>query len=394
MHLAWCAILSAGCAGTPRQLPTAEQLLEAARAHQAAVAAQREQLTSMVSRRLQRERTTEGAAACFDVLVLSGGGQYGAFGAGVLRGWERVVDGPFAIPQFDLVTGVSTGSLIAPFAFAGSADEIDRVEAFYREARKELAVLRGLLFFLPWRDSFFDVTGLERTLDDEIAQNELDALRKGAAEDRGLLVATTNLDLGVMRVWDLGQEVAALDDSKALVRIRRLLRGSASIPAAFPAVTLDGHLHVDGGVAESLFLPGDALANVFLAPTPCVSPLPTLRLWVIVNGKISAGIHATSTSWTSVAARSSRMATHMSMATEMRRIENFSRWLNAAGVKVEYRYLALPEDFDIPAGKSDQLFDAGLMARLADLGESLGSDPTSWRVDPPRPESLTADLPR
>lgn len=375
-------------------MPTPEQLQEAARAHREEVARQRERLTTLVTRRLQIEHGAGPATPTFDVLTLSGGGQYGAFGAGVLRGWERVADETRALPEFDLVTGVSTGSLIAPFAFAGSAGEIDRVEQFYREANKDLAILRGFFFFLPWRDSFFDVSGLERTLDEEIGAEELAGLRDGSARHRGLLVATANLDLGVMKVWDLGREVEPLDDDRALARVRKLLRASASIPAAFPAVTLDGHLHVDGGVAESLFLPSEVLAEVFLSRTPCVSPLPKLRLWVIVNGKVGAGIQATRTRWTDVATRSSRMATHLAMATQMRRIEDFSRWLKAEGVDVEYRYLALPEDFEIPAGTSGSLFDSELMKRLADLGESLGAEPNSWLRDPPRPEGLTSGLAR
>ena len=48
-------------------------------------------------------------------LAISGGGDDGAFGAGLLAGWSARGDRPV----FGLVTGVSTGALSAPFAFLG-----------------------------------------------------------------------------------------------------------------------------------------------------------------------------------------------------------------------------------------------------------------------------------
>ena len=55
-----------------------------------------------------------------DILIISGGGDWGAFGAGFLKGWQKVpAQHPLAKPEFDAVTGVSTGTLIAPFAFLG-----------------------------------------------------------------------------------------------------------------------------------------------------------------------------------------------------------------------------------------------------------------------------------
>jgi hypothetical protein len=94
-----------------------------------------------------------------DILVVSGGGDWGAFGAGFLKGWGRVPPGPMARPQFDIVTGVSTGALIAPFAFLGTDDAIERIVQLYRYPKPDWVKQRGFLYFLPNHISFAEVPG-------------------------------------------------------------------------------------------------------------------------------------------------------------------------------------------------------------------------------------------
>jgi len=104
-------------------------------------------------------------------LGLSGGGDWGAFGVGLLKGWGRVV-GPMARPEFDVVTGVSTGAVIAPFAFLGDEQSIDRIVELYRNPRKDWFQPRALLAFSTGGASFGDIPGLEkdihRTLDESM----------------------------------------------------------------------------------------------------------------------------------------------------------------------------------------------------------------------------------
>lgn len=377
-----CALLgTAACVTPSRELPTLEHLDQLAATQTDDVAAQDQRLVTRTLERIRAKRAaaSAGEPAVFDVLMLSGGGQYGAFGAGVLRGWGELEADYHLRPGFDLVTGVSTGSLISPFVFNGTEDEIRRVEKFYREVGEDLAVLRGLLFFLPWRDSFFDVAGLQRTLRREIKLAEVEALRAGHAEGRSLLVATTDLDLGTVHIWDLGYEMQQrTEDQEAVDRLRRTLRASSSIPAVFPPVELDGRLHVDGGVAEHLFLPTTLLEAVGaeLAEDEGVR----VRIWVIVNGKVKAAHHATEANWPSIAARSYQVAMRFAVASELRHAELFCHALDAGSpLQVEFRYIALPEEFEVPQLElKKNIFDSNLMGRLFDLGQELGRDPGAW----------------
>jgi Patatin-like phospholipase len=96
-----------------------------------------------------------------DILIVSGGGDWGAFGAGFLKGWLKVpAQHPLAKPEFDAVTGVSTGTLIAPFAFLGDEQSIDEIVNLYRNPGADWVKQRGILFFLPNNISFAEVPGL------------------------------------------------------------------------------------------------------------------------------------------------------------------------------------------------------------------------------------------
>ena len=124
-----------------------------------------------------------------DILIISGGGDWGAFGAGFLKGWQKVpVSHPLAKPEFDAVTGVSTGTLIAPFAFLGDEKSIDEIVNMYRNPKKDWVKQRGYLYFLPDNISFAEVPGLEREIRAHITVDMLRRITKAAADGRLLLV--------------------------------------------------------------------------------------------------------------------------------------------------------------------------------------------------------------
>ena len=169
-----------------------------------------------------------------DILIVSGGGDWGAFGAGFLKGWLKVpAQQPLAKPEFDAVTGVSTGALIAPFAFLGDERSIDEIVNLYRNPHPDWVKQRGFLYFLPDNISFAEVPGLEREMRDHITMDLVRRVAKESADGRLVAVNTTNLDDATSRVFDLGVEAQRAVNENNLDRIHSVMLASAGIPGAF-----------------------------------------------------------------------------------------------------------------------------------------------------------------
>jgi predicted acylesterase/phospholipase RssA len=190
------------------------------------------------------------------MLALSGGGSDGAFGAGILCAWTD----SGTRPEFRVVTGVSTGALIAPFAFLGSEyDEVLR--HFYTTMTdRDIFTPRGKLAGLTG-DAMTDTGPLRERIAETFTQKELDGIARGYESGRLLFVATTNMDSGRPVIWDLGA-IAASGHPSALELTRSILLASASIPVVFPPVMFDveaggqryQELHSDGGAASQVFI--------------------------------------------------------------------------------------------------------------------------------------------
>ena len=110
------------------------------------------------------QRQQQDPDCTMNFLVLSGGGEQGAFGAGFLVGWPTVPPGANALPVFDGVTGVSAGSYIAPYAYLGRPEDLKTIDEFFRNPSPDWAMTRGTYFFNPDNSSFASVGGLERSL--------------------------------------------------------------------------------------------------------------------------------------------------------------------------------------------------------------------------------------
>lgn len=321
-------------------------------------------------------------ANTYDILILSGGGDYGAFGAGFLKAWGAVNDGPLQRPRFDMVTGVSTGALIAPFAFIGDDPSYDRLVDLYSRPKPGWFRLRGLLFFLPGNESFADNSGLRADLEDIM---DADLIRRIAAcsrEDRVLAVNTTNLDVGAMHPFALGIEAEEAEVSGNRSRFVDILLASTAIPAVFPPVIIDGSLYVDGGTTSNILY-----GSNWLSPAAPLArwqqqypgePLPRLRFWVIINNQLSAGPQIVQPTWLSITRASLATTIRASTMTAMRHLYSQCQALRAAGIQAEFRYVAIPLEWTPP---NDRQFDAEVMKSLADLGMTMGADPASWRID-------------
>jgi Patatin-like phospholipase len=322
-----------------------------------------------------------------DVLIVSGGGDWGAFGAGFLKGWLKVpANHPLAKPEFDAVTGVSTGALIAPFAFLGDPQSTDEIVNLYRNPHADWVKHRGYLYFLPDNISFAEVPGLEREMRDHITMDKVRRIAKLAADGRLVAVNTTNLDDGTSRVFDLGAEAQRAVKENNLDRIHNVMLASAGIPGAFPFRMIDDELYVDGGVTGNIIYGGrigeeDSLPALWQKAYPNL-PIPKLRYWVIFNNQFRPIPVVTAPNWPSVIQRALETSTRAATATALRHLfamAEISRLKRKADVEV--RIVSIPGDWFPPV---PGVFIKETMNNLADLGEKMGADPASWSTEPPQ----------
>jgi predicted acylesterase/phospholipase RssA len=245
--------------------------------------ADRDSFVTHAKERLQRVRAAAGGGA-LNILALSGGGAGGAFGAGALVGLSLCG----TRPEFQVVTGVSAGALIAPFAFLGPAWD-GKLEEGFRGARTEhLLQTRGLGFLS--RPGYYKGEPLVELVDSFITDELVEAVAQQAAKGRLLMVATTDLDKEETVIWDMGA-IAAQGGERARVLFRDVLVASASIPGVFPPVLIHvegggtqyDEMHVDGGTTVPFFLASEVAG---MEPQEA-EELEGGRVFVLVNGQLS-----------------------------------------------------------------------------------------------------------
>jgi hypothetical protein len=381
----------AGCTTDeiPRLPRTKAELVEARTADNSQDAAIRRELIQRNITRIKAEYDEYAAGRApappvVDLLVISGGGDWGAFGAGVLKGWERV-NGELARPTFDAVTGVSTGALIAPFAFLGDDASIEKIVYLYRHPKPTWFQPRSLLGFLTGGASYADIPGLERDMRETLDELMMRRIVEGGKDGRILLVNTSNLDFGDMRAWDLVAESQRALETNNPNRVYDILLASAGVPGAFPPRVIDGELYVDGGITGNILYGGripseDGFVTIWKRSYPG-TPVPKIRYWVIFNNQLRPPPEVVKPDWKSVVPRSLVTSTRTATVNAMRHIYALADVSQLkTGAKVEVRYIAVPDDWAPPQAG---LFIKEVMNALADMGESMGADPSSWRTDPP-----------
>ena len=300
---------------------------------------------SLERAKAEYDRYTAGgrkAPPVIDILIISGGGDWGAFGAGFLKGWQKVpAQHPLAKPEFDAVTGVSTGTLIAPFAFLGDQQSIDDIVDLYRNPQEDWVKQRGFLYFLPDNISFAEVPGLEREMRKHITMDLLRRIAKAGTDGRLLAVNTTDLDSGTSRVFDLVAEAQLAADSGQVDRVHNIMLASAGIPGAFPFRIIDDELYVDGSVTGNIIYGGriaeeDSLPALWQKAYPNL-PSPKFRFWVIFNNQFRPVPVVTAPNWVAVIQRSLETSSRAATATAVRHLfamSEISRLKRKAEVEV------------------------------------------------------------
>lgn len=310
-------------------------------------------------------------------LSISGGGDNGAFGAGLLTGWSEHGDRP----KFDLVTGVSTGALIAPFAYLGP-DYDPVLKSVYTEVQpNDIYLERGLLGAL-FGEALGDTTPLFRLISKHI---DADLLKKIADEytrtNRWLLVATTNLDTGTPVIWNMGK-LAQIDTPEALMLFRKILLASAAIPGVFPPVMIDviadgknyQEMHVDGGATMSVFLYPAALGAAARQQN-VVATSKNRKAFIIRNSRIDADWKETERDTLSIMGRAVAQLIQSQGYGDLYRI-----YQTTQRDHVEFNLAYIGADFKFPHARE---FDRAYMNALYQYSYQLGKAGYPWAHTPP-----------
>ena len=300
-----------------------------------------------------------------EMLAISGGGENGAFGAGLLNGWTEAGNRP----TFSLVTGVSTGALTAPFAYLGPRYDA-ALKAVYTEITpKDVLEQRNILNAALFEDALADNAPLFRTISKYLNDAMLADIARAYERGRLLLIGTSDMDAQLPVAWNIGA-IAASGHPKALDLVRRLLLASAAIPGAFPPVmidvTLDGktyqEMHVDGGAFTQLFLYPRSVTRERRAHLRHGDHVQPARAYIIRNGRLTPNPARTERQTFVIAQRAIASMISASGFNDVARIRNTTR-----EDKVDFNLAAIGPDFpDEPKEPFEQAYMRKLYAHAFD----------------------------
>jgi predicted acylesterase/phospholipase RssA len=307
-------------------------------------------------------------------LVLSSGGSDGAFGAGLLSGWSA----SGKRPEFSVVTGVSTGALMAPFAFAGPRYDEQLRSAYTNVTAADIFEVGGT------GESFLDTWPLKRLLEKQITPALLADVAAEHRRGRRLFVTTTALDAERFVVWNMGA-IAAHGGDDAIKLFRNVLLASSAIPGAFPPVPIDveangkrfQEMHVDGGVGGQFFVAPAAL----MAATSDYR-LPATQLYIVVNNGLKRDFGVVERTTPSILAKA--VATAVRFDTRLM-IDRAYEAAKRSGVG--FNVATIDPDFEAP---SRGAFDPDYMRALFQAGFEQGKGASAFAHEPPPYSSLPA----
>ncbi len=308
-------------------------------------------------------------------LAVSGGGDDGPFGAGLICGWTDAG----TIPTFKLVTGVSTGSMIAPFVFLGRS-YVDRLRTMYTTIKSDDIMEKRGLYGAVFGDALADTTPLfrliSRYLDERVLADIAAAYNKG----RLLLIGTTSLDDQRPIIWNIGA-IAASGRPGALELVRKVVLASASIPGVFPPVMLD--VEAGGRRYQEMNVDGGAVAQTFLYP-PDISLRVDMRsaeharerhAYIILNGRLDPTWESVNRRFLPITGRAISTMIHYSGYNDILRIYTTT---NRDGVDFNLAFI----ESDFPPVKHDE-FDPSYMKSAFEYGYAKARRGFPWKKVPP-----------
>ncbi len=305
------------------------------------------------------------------LLAISGGGDNGAYGAGFLNGWTA----SGTRPEFKVVTGISTGALIAPFAFVGPKYDHVIKTVYTTTAQRDIFKKRKITAAL-FGDSMADTRPLAKVIESYVTPDFLHEIAAEYAKGRVLLVGTTNLDSLEPVVWNM-TAIAASADPGAIALFRRILLASAAIPGAFPPVMID--VDLDGTKYQEMHVDGGTVTQVFLYP-PSFGAHANLaqrkrNLYVIRNARLDPDWASTERRTMTIAMRAIDALTTTQGIGDLYRI-----YATAQRDGLDFNLTFIPPTFNTP---HQEMFDTAYMQSLYDVGYEAAKAGIQWQKYPP-----------
>lgn len=300
-------------------------------------------------------------------LALSGGGADGAYGVGVLNGWTAARNRP----TFSVVSGVSTGGLIAPFAFLGSQYD-DTLRELYTSGIAESLLNDPSIMRVLFGSGLFGNTRLRELVARYVGPEILAQVARENAKGRRLLVVTTDLDTQRTAIWDMGK-IAAVGTPEALKLFRDVMAASASIPLVFPPIMIEAEgggrrfqeMHVDGGVTAPVLTLPEALLLQGRLPGNA-----KMDIYILVNKKIERNFELVANSTIDVASRSLSSITQSQTRSIILSTYDFAQ-RNHLGFHLSY----IERDYPAPPSEG---FDTAYMRALYQYGYEKAAAGQAW----------------
>jgi hypothetical protein len=374
--------------GVAYQLPWGAITLEGP--DQPEEAPHRERLMTALHRRVseQSDRDEQGRPV-FRILALSGGGSNGAYGAGLLTGWTK----RGTRPEFDVVTGISTGALMSTYAFLGP--DYDNALYIYTKISDRDIYSRRSLFSWLKNDAMTDTTPLRKLVAGMIDEPLLDRVAEEYLAGRRLFIGTTNLDSNTFTLWDMGA-IAASDRPDRLQRYRDVVLASASAPVVFSPVYIPveaggdkyWQMHADGGMKEGIMTYGVLQEPLEILEHSGLRPGDLrLEIYGINNGRLEdrGTYDPVSPNVTEIAIASTNALLRNVMDNSLYRM-----WLKAQLYGIHIYLSWIPNEAAGPDNSFE--FDNARMRELFQYGHELASTQDPWLyVEPARLTTQTLD---
>jgi len=325
-----------------------------------------------------------------DILVLSGGGAWGAYGAGFLNGWTKrdtALGNPR--PQFDVVTGVSTGAIIGTFALLGP-DYDSMLESAYRGTSSRELFERRSFFTLPFWNSFNDPEPIEDNLTRALSGDTIAKLAGAFRDRRSLWAGAVNFDTGKFTEFDLTDLAAELPPDQARTAIVDRLMAASAVPGFFPPRFINGCMYMDGDVRQNLFVSQIGSVIDATAGSAKLRDGTSVNIYAIVNGMTETTHRLVGNTLISVGIRGFELASDQIQISSLREIYDYAQargfhlyWTSADDVVAIQGKEKTYGRCSAPKGEADQ-FNSHFTACLFDAAEKKAeTDPSPWRTDRP-----------